>query len=81
MLLLVVVLFFENGVADGVSRFRNWLGVAQERYRLDGWGDGVALSRETAVGCLAWFRDGVRSGLRGPSRCSEPHPTCHRPVV
>jgi branched-chain amino acid transport system permease protein len=49
VLLLVVVLFFDNGVAGGVIRFRAWLGVAADRYREDGIAGVLAFIRETVV--------------------------------
>lgn len=56
LLLLVVVLFFDNGVAGGVNRFRAWLAVAGDRYREDGVGGVISFGRETVakyIG-LAW---------------------------
>lgn len=47
ILLLIVVLFFDNGVAGGVDRLRAWLGVAAERYEREGVSGVLALVRET----------------------------------
>jgi branched-chain amino acid transport system permease protein len=52
-LLLIVVLFFDNGVYGGLERFKTWTGVARERYREDGVGGVLALARETVTG---WVR-------------------------
>lgn len=56
VLILIVVLFFENGVAGGLeaayARLRAWLPVARERYREDGWRGVVALVGETVKGWL-----------------------------
>ena len=64
VLLLLVVLFFDNGVAGGVNRFRAWSGVAAERYRADGAAGVVALVKETIVGYVVLFKDGVVSFVR-----------------
>ena len=48
-LLLIVVLFFDNGVYGGVRRLRAWLNLARERYREAGV---AALVRETVVAGL-----------------------------
>jgi branched-chain amino acid transport system permease protein len=50
VLLLFVVLFFDNGVAGGLLRFRGWLDVAHGRYRADGVAGVTALTSETIVG-------------------------------
>ena len=76
MLILVVVLFFENGVAGGLeagyARLRAWLPVAAERYRADGWRGVLAFVGETVAGWLAAARETVRAyaarvrgGVRG----------------
>jgi branched-chain amino acid transport system permease protein len=59
-LLLIVVLFFDNGVYGGVSRFRAWLGEAQSRYRDDGIAGVVALVQETIAGALRAAAEIVR---------------------
>ena len=71
VLLVVVVLFFENGVAGGMSwsarRFRAWLEEARARYRADGVRGVAGLVVETVVGWLraagaavvAWVRTAV----------------------
>ncbi len=50
ILLLIVVLFFDNGVAGGVNRFRDWLGIASERYAAEGAGGVAAFTGETVSG-------------------------------
>ena len=76
MLILVVVLFFENGVAGGLeagyARLRAWLPVAAKRYRADGWRGVLAFVGETVAGWLAAARETiqayaarVRDGVRG----------------
>jgi branched-chain amino acid transport system permease protein len=57
VLLLLVVLFFDNGVAGGINRLRAWLGVALERYRADGVGGVGAFARETVVSYAAWTKN------------------------
>jgi branched-chain amino acid transport system permease protein len=59
VLLLLVVLFFDNGVAGGVNRFRGWLGVAAERYRAEGIAGVLAFGRETVVSYALWIRSAV----------------------
>ncbi|MFB6234261.1 MAG: branched-chain amino acid ABC transporter permease [Halopenitus sp.] len=46
-LLLVVVLFFDNGVYGGLERFSVWLSVATERYHADGVSGVSAFAQET----------------------------------
>ena len=53
VLLLIVVLFLDNGVAGGINRFRAWLGVASTRYADDGAGGVVAFTRETVTHYLS----------------------------
>jgi branched-chain amino acid transport system permease protein len=63
VLLLVVVLFFDNGVAGGVLRFQAWLDVARERYRADGIPGVVAFTKETIVTHLRRLRNrGIEIG-------------------
>ncbi len=57
ILLLIVVLFFDNGVAGGVDKFRAWLGVASTRYQAEGTSGVVALTRETVASYVSLFRD------------------------
>jgi|GEM_PF-64215 len=64
VLLLIVVLFFDNGVAGGLIRFRAWLGVARERYREDGVAGVLAFTRETIVGYLRLLKQRIRSTIR-----------------
>jgi len=60
VLIVVVVLFFENGVAGGlewsVRRFRAWLREARGRYRADGLPGVATFVVETVVG---WVRAAV----------------------
>jgi branched-chain amino acid transport system permease protein len=60
VLLVVVVLFFDNGVAGGMSwsarRFRAWLEEARARYRADGVRGVAVFVVETIVG---WVRAAV----------------------
>lgn len=56
ILLLIVVLFFDNGVAGGVNRFREWLGVASTRYEADGAAGVAAFTRETVAKYATLFR-------------------------
>ena len=64
VLILIVVLFFDNGVAGGVLRFRAWLGTAWERYREDGVGGVVAFVGETILGYLRMVKEWVVSVVR-----------------
>ncbi|MFB6085109.1 MAG: branched-chain amino acid ABC transporter permease [Halorientalis sp.] len=64
VLLLLVVLFFDNGVAGGINRLRAWFGVAGQRYRADGMDGVLALVRETAVRYVKLVRDGIVSFVR-----------------
>jgi len=82
VLILVVVLFFDNGVAGGVERFRAWLGVATERYRADGAAGVAAYTRETIVGYLAMLKDsavGVVESVRQRVGGSREEPVGNRP--
>ena len=67
VLILVVVLFFDNGVAGGLeagyARLRAWLPVAAERYREDGPAGVVRFVGETVRGWLAAARRKVRTYL------------------
>lgn len=62
-MVLVVVLFFNNGVAGGLIRFRDWLGVARIRYQEDGVSGVGTFTRETISSHLAAFRKRVVEGL------------------
>ncbi len=57
VLLLIVVLFFDNGVAGGVNRLRDWLGVASERYAAEGAGGVAAFASQTVNGYASAFRE------------------------
>ncbi len=61
ILLLIVVIFFDNGVAGGVDRLRAWLGVASDRYDEDGPGGVVDLTRETVAKYVALSREKLGS--------------------
>lgn len=65
VLLLVVVLFFENGVAGGINRLRAWLGVAWERYDDDGVAGVAAFVRATVTAYLRWAVEQLRGVGRG----------------
>ena len=82
VLILVVVLFFDNGVAGGVERFRDWLGVARERYKADGPAGVVAYTRETIVGYLVMIKDsagGVVESVRRRVSGGREEPVGNRP--
>jgi branched-chain amino acid transport system permease protein len=64
LLLLIVVLYFDNGVAGGVIRFRDWLGRARVRYREDGLSGVVAFVWETVRYYLGLARDAVVAAVR-----------------
>jgi branched-chain amino acid transport system permease protein len=68
VLLVVVVLFFENGVAGGMSwsarRFRAWLEEARARYRADGIRGVAGLVVETVVGWVRAARAAVVAWVR-----------------
>jgi len=68
ILLLVVVLFFDNGVAGGVNRFRAWLDIAEGRYREDGVGGVVAFAKETVVKYVALARKGLKERVQSLKR-------------
>ena len=59
VLLLVVVLFLDNGVAGGINRFRAWLGVASDRYEDDGAGGVVTFAGETVSGYATAVREKI----------------------
>ncbi len=59
ILLLVVVLFFDNGVTGGIKRFGSWLGSGREHYRQDGVGGFVGFVGETIVATLVPIRHAV----------------------
>lgn len=68
ILLLVVVLFFNNGVAGGVNRFRAWFGVAGDRYEADGVGGVTAFTKETLVKYVALARKGLKDRVQSLKR-------------
>jgi len=59
VLLLLVVLFFDNGVAGGINRFRAWLSVAADRFRQDGIGGVVSFTIETVTKYVRLARRGL----------------------
>ncbi|WP_159900383.1 branched-chain amino acid ABC transporter permease [Salinirussus salinus] len=59
LLLLIVVMFFSNGVSGGVNRGRAWLSEAADRFREDGAAGVGQFVRETVVGHVTWARDAV----------------------
>jgi branched-chain amino acid transport system permease protein len=59
LLLLIVVMFFTNGVSGGLERGRAWLSDATDRFREDGPAGVGAFARETVVGYVTWTRDTV----------------------
>ena len=67
VLILIVVLFFDSGVAGGLeagyARLRAWLPAAAERYREDGPAGVVRFVGETVEGWLATARGKVRTHL------------------
>jgi len=65
VLLLLVVLFFDNGVAGGINRLRAWLGVATERYHEDGASGVIDFTKETIVGYVVFAREAIVSYVRG----------------
>lgn len=64
ILLLVVVLYFENGVAGGVIRFRAWLGEAKRRYDEDGVAGVLGFVRDTIVTYLVAVKDTIVRQVR-----------------
>jgi branched-chain amino acid transport system permease protein len=68
ILLLVVVLFFDNGVAGGVNRFRAWLAVAGGRYEAEGVGGVTAFTKETLVKYVALARKGLKDRVQSLKR-------------
>ena len=68
ILLLIVVLFFNNGVAGGVNRFRAWLAVAGDRYEADGVGGVTAFVKETIVKYVALARKALKDRVQSLKR-------------
>jgi branched-chain amino acid transport system permease protein len=64
VLLLIVVLYFDNGVAGGVFRFRAWLGEAKRRYDEDGVAGVLAFTRKTIVRYVVALKDGIVRTVR-----------------
>lgn len=63
--LLVVVLFFDNGVAGGIERLQAWLGGAEEEYRQGGADAVAAYTRRSAGRHLTVARESL-TGRREP---------------
>ena len=61
VMLLLVVLFFDNGVAGGINRFRAWLAKARVRYQTDGVSGVTAFVTETVTSSLQWIKSEVLS--------------------
>ncbi|WP_254532326.1 branched-chain amino acid ABC transporter permease [Natrinema gelatinilyticum] len=59
ILLLIVVLFFDNGVTGGLKRFGEWLGSARGHYDRDGFGGVVGFADESVVTKLQSIRHAV----------------------
>ncbi|KAB1192975.1 branched-chain amino acid ABC transporter permease [Haloferax sp. MBLA0076] len=68
ILLLVVVLFFDNGVTGGLERLGEWLGAARGHYDRDGFGGVVGFGGESIVAKLRPVFNAVDSitGSSGP---------------
>ncbi|KTG30711.1 branched-chain amino acid ABC transporter permease [Haloferax profundi] len=68
ILLLVVVLFFDNGVTGGLKRFGEWLGAARGHYDRDGFSGVVGFGGESVVTKLHSILNAVTSitGSSGP---------------
>jgi len=64
VLLLVVVLFFDNGVYGGFERLGAWLSVANERYEDDGIAGVRGFTRETVGGWVVTARRVVGRRVR-----------------
>ena len=64
LLLLLVVMFLNNGVAGGINRGIAWLREAADRYREDGPRGVGAFVRETVVGYAVWARDAIVGYVR-----------------
>ncbi|WP_299237457.1 branched-chain amino acid ABC transporter permease [Natronomonas sp.] len=61
ILLLIVVLFLDNGVAGGINRLRAWLAVAGVRFSEDGPSGVTALLGETVSKYVSLFGKKIRS--------------------
>ena len=68
ILLLIVVLFFNNGVAGGVNRFRAWLAIAGDRYEANGVGGVTAFVKETIVKYVALARKALKDRVQSLKR-------------
>jgi len=68
ILLLIVVMYFDNGVAGGLFRLRDWLGEARTHYRRDGVGGVVSFLRATIVSLLRWAVNAVVGWVRAQVR-------------
>ncbi|WP_254543172.1 branched-chain amino acid ABC transporter permease [Halomarina pelagica] len=70
--LLLVVLFFDNGVAGGIERLRAWLGETGEHYREGGFAAVVSFARASVVRRVASARDAVTGRPAGRERERKP---------
>jgi branched-chain amino acid transport system permease protein len=64
VLLLIVVLYFDNGVSGGLKRFGAWLGEARQHYRRDGYRGVLAFTWATILTYVVWLRDAAVSLVR-----------------
>jgi branched-chain amino acid transport system permease protein len=55
-LLLVVVLFFDNGVTGGLKQLGTWLGTARDDYDRDGFAGVIGFGSDTVVAKLDLLR-------------------------
>jgi branched-chain amino acid transport system permease protein len=68
VLLLVVVLFFNNGVAGGVNRSRAVLAAAVDRYREGGMGGVVSFGKETVMKYVRLVQQSLQKRVRSIKR-------------
>lgn len=59
ILLLVIVLFFDNGVTAGLKQLSTWLGTARDHYDRDGFAGVIGFSSDTVVAKLDLLRHAV----------------------
>jgi branched-chain amino acid transport system permease protein len=68
VLLLVVVLFFNNGVAGGVNRSRAVLAAAVDRYREGGMGGVASFGKETVMKYVRLVQQSLQKRVRSIKR-------------
>lgn len=68
VLILVVVLFFDNGVAGGIVRLRNWTVDARRSYREGGFRGVWTLTRKTVAGWGRSLKESLVDWARSVSR-------------